>query len=390
VHKSSFDFALFCFFFSFIDWLIDDIMDSFRSLLAPRVCVRSPSRSLLRVVGADKAKFLQGLFTNDVVAFSKDSNMFLQWNSLLNAKGKVVIPDLFLVKMRSMALDHKYRLHHSNIDKNTPDIYDKGEFLLDCPSSDFGHLFKFLERHKLRSDVQMVPVDPRDLQVRIIFGGNPSDDMSRLCEMSDARNVHLGHRIYCGSDAEISELWGRDVHVLSCGEEETGDALARYSAIRMGVGQAEGSLEIGKGVMNVFESNLFSSVDAHSSVSFKKGCFLGQERIGRKKRLKAVPTSKRLTGLAWADEPIGSSLVQGAPLFGIIEGKRVPCGIVHASVPSKHIAFGTLTVDANDIETEDGKNVERVVTWADWGFTENKQLIGNEMIEWNKKQQQQS
>eukprot|EP01028_Stygiella_incarcerata_P002343 TRINITY_DN143_c1_g2_i1.p1 TRINITY_DN143_c1_g2~~TRINITY_DN143_c1_g2_i1.p1 ORF type:complete len:341 (+),score=82.78 TRINITY_DN143_c1_g2_i1:65-1087(+) len=339
-------------------------MDVLRSLLCPNVCFRAPNRSLLRIFGDDGAKFLQGLFTNDVLAFSKDKNRALQWNSLLNAKGKVVIPDLFLLKMGPMSLDHKYTLCHSNIHKKMPEIFESGEFLLDCPSTDFSHLLKFLGRYKLRSNVGMEPVDPRDVQVRVIFGEKLSHGDSHW---SDVRHSHLGRRIYCGPECDgiLTEegLNDIDIDILTDSDKEKErDAWERYSAIRMGVGQAEGSVEIGQHVMNVFEANLVSSDDdLRSSVSFKKGCFLGQERIGRRKRDKAVPSSKRLTGLSWVDDSIGSALVQGTRVFGVIEGKRVPCGVIHSSVASKRVALATVAYNANEIQTEDGKHMERVV-----------------------------
>lgn len=180
---------------------------------------RALNRQILKVTGADRVDFLQGLVTNDVAKL-KDG---LVYAALLSAQGKFLV-DFFLVPAADA-------------------------ILIDVAADHAAGLLKRLTMYRLRADVQIAPIE---MPVTRGLGDAPGDGYP------DPRHAALGWRAYDvdGGTPEID--W--DAIRVACLIPETGiELLPDDSYI----------LEHGFERLN--------------GVDFKKGCYVGQEVTARMK-----------------------------------------------------------------------------------------------------------
>ncbi|MEZ5922330.1 MAG: hypothetical protein R3C60_13405 [Parvularculaceae bacterium] len=182
------------------------------------------SRSIIRVAGADAAAFLQGLITQDIDTMAVGEARF---SALLTPQGKILF-DFFL-------------------------IATGGGFLIDCPSISAEALAKRLTLYRLRAKVSI----DIDAKLGVAIG----DAANALARFADPRLDTLPHR-------SIIESEGVDE-----GDED-------YERVRLALGVPE----FGKDFLGDEVFLLDVNYDTLNAVSYKKGCFVGQEVTSRMKR----------------------------------------------------------------------------------------------------------
>jgi len=184
--------------------------------------------------GADVAEFLQGLVTNDV------AGTLPVWAALLSPQGKVLF-DFFVWPSRD-------------------------SMLIDCEAEHADELVKRLSLYRLRRKIDIA----RDQKVAVHWNAHRGDGGA-----DDPRMASIGQR------------W------LSPAEDGEGVcADDAYLAHRLSLGVTEGRDELGYDKTLWLECN---AAELHG-VSFKKGCYVGQENTARmnwrqkvNRRLAVVP-----------------------------------------------------------------------------------------------------
>lgn len=182
---------------------------------------RLKNRGCLKISGADRKPFLQGLVTNDINALDTNSCVYA---CLLNPQGKFLY-DFFITQ-------------------------DSDTLILDCEGGARAYdLAKLLMLYKLRADLQII-VEP-EISVFAVFGGTYG--------APDPRHKDMGYRSFEKPDALTEmpfEVW--DEHRL-----------------RLCVPDGSRDMVVGQSTM------LESRIDTLNGLSFDKGCYMGQELTAR-------------------------------------------------------------------------------------------------------------
>lgn len=181
-----------------------------------------PDRGVVAVAGEDAGRLLQGIITNDMDLLERQGAIFA---GLLSPQGKVLF-DFFVVKVA-------------------------GGFLLDVAKDQAAGLVKRLSIYKLRAKVAISEV--ADTHVVACW---PHADSG----FKDPRNPGLGGRGLAASPDAFD-----------------GAAYDAYHAHRIALGVPEGGKDYAFGDAFPHEA-LF---DQLGGVSFKKGCYVGQEIVAR-------------------------------------------------------------------------------------------------------------
>lgn len=187
------------------------------------VYIEFPNRATITVKGEDRRPFLQGLITQDINLLEKGK---LLYSCLLTPQGKFLF-DFFMRE-----------------EDNT--------IFLDCEGGDRAReLYKKLMMYKLRSKVDLAVQDPAP--VFQIFDGVWQGDYP------DPRKAELGYRTYEEPKTLMKvsfDIWDefRIKHVIPDGSR---DIIPEKSFIH--------------------EARL----DELNAVSYKKGCYMGQELVSR-------------------------------------------------------------------------------------------------------------
>ncbi len=188
------------------------------------------NRQVFRVFGKDKEAFLQSLLTCDV-------SVRPCYGALLSSNGRF-LHDFFI----SEENDH---------------------WVMDVLKEHANEIIKKLNLYKLKSDV-FFEEDTRQVW------WSPNELLHNLC-FKDSRHQNMGYRIYQNKSQDLSA------------------ALSDYidHRIKLGIPESPADLIYDKSI--ILECN-FVEMDA---VSFKKGCYVGQELIARTYHLGQI--RKRLT-----------------------------------------------------------------------------------------------
>ena len=192
-----------------------------------------PDRSVLEVVGEDRLSFLQGLVTNDVEGLAEREGRF---TGLLSPQGKILF-DFFVVSAGDA-------------------------FLIDCSSELAANLTKRLALYRLRAKVTIADVSDR-WRVGAAWGEGAPEwaEANAPIIYPDPRLPALGFRLL----------------VLGSHQPEFSASFADYEAMRIAFAVPEGGKDYAYGDAFAHEACL----DLLHGVSFKKGCFVGQEVVSR-------------------------------------------------------------------------------------------------------------
>ena len=192
-------------------------------------------RSVVSLGGEQARDFLQGLITNDVSACPAGGAIYA---ALLTPQGKILF-DFFLVSET------------------------ESRFLIDCAAARASDLVKRLTMYRLRSKVEIAPRP--ELAVAAFWGSNPPSVTSQgAVVFPDPRAEALGTRA----------IGSREVLAAMMRETAPGD----YEAHRIAQGVPDS---------RDFPPDTVFPLDAGmeelNGVSFKKGCYVGQEVTSRMK-----------------------------------------------------------------------------------------------------------
>ncbi len=253
-----------------------------------------PDRSVVSVTGEGAETFLDGLATNDLDGMEIGDAKFA---ALLNPQGKILF-EFFAVR--------------------TP-----AGFLLETLALHSAALAKRLTLYKLRAKVEI-----KDAPGEIVVAHSQGDVRVRppgAIAFVDPREPRLGDRLLVPAP-RVGEIVGSLAARRLTPEQ--------YTAQRVRLGVGEGGTDYPLGDTYPHEANY----DIQNGVSFKKGCFVGQEVVARMQHKTVV--RKRLVRIT------GRGLVHGAE---VRIGEAV-IGQVGSSTGSEALAMIRLdrTVEAAD------------------------------------------
>ncbi len=210
-------------------------------------------RGVLRIGGADRRDFLQGIVSNDVTRVSPETAV---WTAFLTPQGKF-LHEFFLVGQ---------------------DPGKEGAFLADCEAERGADLARRLKLYKLRAQVSVEAVE--DLAVAVLFGPEALTKLDLPAEPGRARAFAGGLAFV---DPRLPELGARAILPKDGAEAALSGAgfamgtLADYDALRIAAGVPDGSrdLEVEKATL------LESGFDELGGIDWDKGCYMGQELTAR-------------------------------------------------------------------------------------------------------------
>ena len=230
-------------------------------------------RSVLRIAGAERKSFLQGLITQDVDAAAPGAPVFA---ALLTPQGKILF-DFF--------------------------IFDDGDaLLLDCDAQAAPALAKRLSLYKLRAAVT-VEADP----ALRVFAHDAPFSLNGAQAAPDPRHAALGWRLVARGEGDDAS--------------RTGGASGAYEARRLALGAPEFGKDFDSGEMFLMDVNY----DALSGVSYKKGCFVGQEVASRMKRKGEARKRTLIAAIQGPPPERGTPVTAGASTLGeILSGGPSP------------------------------------------------------------------
>lgn len=218
-----------------------------------------PDRAIIRISGGDRRSFLQGLITQDIERLTPGGAIF---SALLTPQGKILF-DFFVV-------DHGE------------------EYFLDCPRDNANDLLKRMTLYKLRAKVNMEIDDA--LSVAVSENEVAENDAVRF---RDPRLDALGWRTIVKKDLEPA---------------------ADYDARRIALGVPEFGKDFGADEVFLLDVNY----DALNAVSYKKGCFVGQEVTSRMKRKGDIRKRTLIADVDAAAPTKGDVITAGASKLGDI------------------------------------------------------------------------
>jgi folate-binding protein YgfZ len=227
-----------------------------------------PDRGVVRVVGEDAEKLLQGVITNDMALLARQPAIHA---ALLSPQGKMLF-EFFVAREGS-------------------------GFLLETATSQAAALAKRLSMYRLRAKATIADVS--SLFATVVSWGTPNaaPPDERAISFVDPRLAELGTRM-------LMPVPGR----------ATGSVAAdAYHAHRVALGVPEGGKDYALGDAFPHEADL----DQLHGVSFTKGCFIGQEVVSRMQNRGTV--RKRVVPVT-GEAPLtpGAEIAAGAAMIGTI------------------------------------------------------------------------
>lgn len=231
-------------------------------------------RGVVAVTGADAVKFLNGLATNEVTHLVPGEAAY---TGLLSPQGKILFDFL--------------------------SVRTANGLLLDVAMEKTGDLAKRLSMYKLRASVEVKDVSEH-FCVLALWGddANFPGETLETTSFLDPRHAGLGLRIL--GDRRFAS----DIAAATNGAES--DATD-YHAHRIAIGVPEGGKDYEFGDAYPHEADF----DLFNGVSFKKGCYVGQEVVSRmqhktvvRKRVVRIEGERDLTS--------GSDITHNGVVFG--------------------------------------------------------------------------
>jgi len=199
-----------------------------------------PERGVVKVVGEDARKFLNGLLTADI---TKVTPQHAAYAALLTPQGKIMV-DMIIAEAPSQ---------------------DGGGFFLDCPRALCPSLVERLNFYKLRAKVICEDLS-EVLGVMAVWDGAGESEYG-LC-YADPRLAGLGMR--CMLPPHLASDAAADLAAMLTDADD-------YEAHRITLGAPRGGLDF-------YYNDAFpheADMDQLNGIDFDKGCYVGQEVVSR-------------------------------------------------------------------------------------------------------------
>jgi len=199
-----------------------------------------PERGVVKVVGEDARKFLNGLLTADI---TKVTPQHAAYAALLTPQGKIMV-DMIIAEAPSQ---------------------DGGGFFLDCPRALCPSLVERLNFYKLRAKVICEDLS-EVLGVMAVWDGAGESEYG-LC-YADPRLPGLGMR--CMLPPHLASDAAADLAAMLTDADD-------YEAHRITLGAPRGGLDF-------YYNDAFpheADMDQLNGIDFDKGCYVGQEVVSR-------------------------------------------------------------------------------------------------------------
>ena len=221
---------------------------------------KNSNSKFISIEGTNSSEFLQNLITNDIHNCTKDKVIY---SCLLTPQGKF-LSDFFIFKIEN-------------------------KFILETHALFYKNLIKKLKIYKLRSNVFINKID--NIHSFIIFG-NIEKDKSTIIFCKDPRRHNIGHKfIHESSNPKILESYNQ------INEDEYHEML-----IKNLVPFSHYDLEENKSLL------LENNFENLNSISWDKGCYVGQEITARMKYRallkKKIYTFNVMSGFPQKDQQI--------------------------------------------------------------------------------------
>ncbi|HBR97670.1 MAG TPA: folate-binding protein [Gammaproteobacteria bacterium] len=241
-------------------------------------------RSVLRITGADAQDFLHGQFSNDVKALNGQSS---QLNSYANPKGRI------------LAL---FRL-----------LKGQGDFYLDCPAEVLPAFSKRLHMFVMRSDVQIASMDETHAMVGLSGEGAPQALTEAGLAVPEAVEAIT---VDPDSATIVARLPGNQPRFTLLAPTET---LSEHWHVLSPLAGLRPSVEwkheqVMAGLPEVYTATTEAYVaqmvnlQLTNGLSFKKGCFPGQEVVARLQYLGKLKQRMYLYACQGAEAAPGDSV----------------------------------------------------------------------------------
>ncbi|EGC36751.1 hypothetical protein DICPUDRAFT_54438 [Dictyostelium purpureum] len=254
-------------------------MINLKSLEKLKKCVVPlKSRSLIKVVGSDALKHLQGLTTNNLnrLKDSQSSNSSI-YNGFLQSNGRLLFDSIIsLDKEHSIKQKAEFVISNGNGNGNGNGVVDS--FIIDIDNAVLNDAVAHLKQYKLRNKIDIIDVTDQYRVYSILdktYKTVRNDELLSILEdegcsvMSDPRHQIMGVRLLVPSNKSSSI----ENHLA---KYETMDEEI-YHLFRLSQGIPEGRNEYQWGSVIPLEYNF----DLLNGVDFHKGCYLGQELTSR-------------------------------------------------------------------------------------------------------------
>ncbi|KAF2762553.1 Aminomethyltransferase folate-binding domain-containing protein [Pseudovirgaria hyperparasitica] len=224
-------------------------------------------RRLISITGRDTAKFLQGLVTANI----KPEGLFehgLVYTAFLNAQGRL-LADVLL---------HPWPNDDGLGETLAQKRGDGASVFVEVDDASFETLLKHLRRHKLRSKINIEPVNPDDVAVYHMWSPTPPESTHQP-STSTSISTSPDPRFAAPGPSNHRCLRRRPD-----GQDEQTATVADYTLHRYIHGIPEGPTEIPPSAALPLESN----IDLLAGIDFHKGCYVGQELTIRTKHTGVV------------------------------------------------------------------------------------------------------
>lgn len=356
--------------------------------------------------GDNPTKYLQGLVTCDLLSEPEAPRVQSeqeiqrqvrdsQISGSEDVDGMEIPPIKFTSKMRSTCfLDQKGRIltdallwrkpfvdaFNSNQDSNASKD-DKGdeelEYLIDVPGDSADMLMDHLKKYKLRRTKVKINDVSDDVTVHSVYGtlnaeGTPEGYMAAI----DPRHPSLGMRVLSSSDtpsqSPMQTHEERKETFSNMMKSFFPESNGSYNVIRKLGGVAEGSEITGKTALETNQEFL-------NAVSFKKGCYLGQELTARSQHVGKI--RKRIMPVMIVDtnteiprpwviahkiQDAGLQKLDGDHEFmGIVEVEgEIPPALPKISAPAAGgilaMLSGNISLPTSIVTSEDGSETQQL------------------------------